>query len=227
MRRLLRLARAGHRHAGGIRVMKNGSFLFIGLFIALAISWAGLALGSHAQLGELRPYYDQDKGATFPQPSTGIANRGKLVYQDLGCAACHTQSVRRAGFGSDIDRKWGTRQSVARDYIYQDRVQLGLSRVGPDLANVGGRVKSEADVYQLLYRGTPNMPAYPFLFEHRPASMQPSPKAIARDGAEEIVPSARAEVLAAYLLSLNNAYDYPEAKPFVPPAEGKKEGERK
>ncbi len=195
--------------------MKNGTFLFLGIFAALAISWAGLALGTNAQIAGVRPYYDQLEDKTFPEPMAGIAKRGRVVYQNLGCASCHTQAVHRAGSGSDIERKWGTRQSVARDYIYQERVQLGQSRLGPDLTNVGNRVKTANEIYQLLYHGTAIKPAYRFLFVEHPHDVEPSSKVVARIGDREVVPSAQAEELAAYLLSLKTAYDYPEAKPFV------------
>lgn len=213
--------------------MKNGPLFFLGIFAALALSWAGLALGPTAQLGGLAPYYDKGEDKAFPERSPGVASRGRLVYADLGCAACHTQEVRRPGFGDDQERKWGDRQSVARDYIHQDRVQLGQTRVGPDLTNYGARIEAaekdpvrrEQAVYNYLYRGTSAMPAYAFLFEENPANAQPSAKAVAREGDREIVPSARAEVLAAYLLSLKTVYDYPEAKPVVIAAE--KEAEHK
>jgi cytochrome c oxidase cbb3-type subunit 2 len=207
--------------------MKNGLLLFLGIFAALGISWAGLALGSSAQLAGLAPYYDQLENRAFPERAPGIASRGKLVYEDLGCAACHTQAVRRPGFGSDTERKWGDRQSYARDYIHQDRVQLGLSRVGPDLTNVGARLKSASDVYKLLYQGTATMPAYPFLFEERLAQSESSPKAVAKVAGREIVPTPRAEVLAAYLLSLNTPADYPVEKADNTIAPAKKEGEHK
>ena len=41
--------------------------------------------------------------------------------------------------GPDIARGWGMRQSVAEDYLYDQPVQLGSLRAGPDLANVGVR----------------------------------------------------------------------------------------
>ena len=41
--------------------------------------------------------------------------------------------------GPDIARGWGVRQSVAEDYLYDDPVQLGSLRAGPDLADVGVR----------------------------------------------------------------------------------------
>jgi cytochrome c oxidase cbb3-type subunit II len=207
--------------------MKNGPLFFLGVFAALALSWAGLALGTNAQLGGLTSYFDKTEDKAFPERPPGIAARGRLVYQDLGCAACHTQQVRRPGFGFDSARKWGERQSVARDYIYQDRVQLGQTRIGPDLTNFGARLealekdpaKREQAVYNFLYHGTSAMPAYAFLFDESPAHAQPSPKAVGHEGDREIVPSPRAVVLAAYLLSLKTTYDYPEAKPVVIAAE--------
>lgn len=208
--------------------MKNGPLFFLGLFAAIAISWAGIVLGSHVQIGSLAPYFDEAQSQAFPQRSGGIAMRGQLVYADLGCAACHTQQVRRPGFGSDQERGWGERQSVARDYIFQPRPQLGSSRFGPDLANFGARIEQAADpvgeIYNLLYNGSPTHPSYKFLFEHEEIVGQPSNKALrlAGDNAPapgfQIVPTERAQALAAYLQSLKTGYDYPEARPYVPPA---------
>ena len=113
--------------------MKNSPLFFIALFGALALSFSALVLGSLRQFGQLDAYFDAGEGAAFPARAPGLAARGMLVYRDLGCAACHTQQVRRPGFGTDQERGWGDRQSVARDYIYQTRVQLGQTRIGPDL----------------------------------------------------------------------------------------------
>src|SRR5947199_8299555 len=112
--------------------MKSGPFFLLGLLVALTLSWAGLVLGANAQLGALTPYYDEAESAAFPARPSGLAARGQLVYADLGCAACHTQQVRRPDFGSDQARGWGDRQSVARDYIFQLRPQLGAMPIGPD-----------------------------------------------------------------------------------------------
>ena len=208
--------------------MKNNFLFFIGLAAALGISWAGIVLGSNAQLGGLAPYYDDNEQATFPGWMAGQAARGQLVYKDLGCAACHTQQVRRPDFGSDQARGWGDRQSVARDYIYQPFPQIGHARIGPDLANLGDRKPSAPDaddLLHLLYSGAPGMPSYRFLFEHRAigAGAQPSANALPLMGSEkpkdgwEVVPTRRAVALAAYLVSLKNPYTFPEAVP-VPPA---------
>ena len=208
--------------------MKNGLLLFIGLFAALGFSWAGIVLGSNAQLGALAPYFDDGEGQSFPQRPPGTAARGQLVYRDLNCASCHTQQVRRPDFGSDQARGWGDRQSVARDYIYQPWVQLGQSRTGPDLTNLQSRkptAPDAEDLMEMLYTGQGSMPAYRFLFEERRVTGQVSEHALALTGllrppaGREVVPTARAEALVAYLMSLNTVYDYPEAKP-APANEG-------
>ena len=41
--------------------------------------------------------------------------------------------------GSDLDHGWGVRRSVAEDFLYDNPVQLGGLRAGPDLANIGLR----------------------------------------------------------------------------------------
>jgi cytochrome c oxidase cbb3-type subunit 2 len=208
--------------------MKNGFTFFLGLVLALGLAWAGIVLGSNAQLGRLAPYYDENEGKAFPERMAGIAARGQLVYQDLGCAACHTQQVRRPDFGSDKARGWGDRQSVARDYISQAHVQLGESRIGPDLANFGARpLAVDADrLTQYLYDVHGGMPSYRFLFEERKIVGERSDKAlkVATPAGYEIVPTHRVESLVAYLQGLNNVYEYPEAKPVEPAA---KEGESK
>jgi cytochrome c oxidase cbb3-type subunit 2 len=209
--------------------VKSNFVFFLGLFAALLISWAGIVLGSNAQLGSLAPYFDDNEGASFPPWMPGEAARGQLVYRDLGCAACHTQQVRRPGFGSDQERGWGDRQSVARDYIYQPFPQLGLRRIGPDLTNIGGRKPTAPDaddLLHMLYAGSGGMPPYRFLFETRPIGVgaQPSSEALKLVGALEpkagweVVPTPRARALAAYLVSLKTVYDYPESVPVAPPA---------
>jgi cytochrome c oxidase cbb3-type subunit 2 len=208
--------------------MKNGFFFFVGLFFSVAIAWAGIVLSSHVQLGQLAPYFDENEGKAFPERMPGIAARGQLVYQDLGCAACHTQQVRRPDFGSDKARGWGERQSVARDYVSQAAVQLGESRIGPDLANFGARPRSvdASRLTQYLYEPHGGMPSYRFLFETRKVVGERSSAALNVQSAPgtEVVPTPRAVALVAYLQSLNSPYEYPEARPMVPTAE-KKEGE--
>jgi cytochrome c oxidase cbb3-type subunit 2 len=146
--------------------------------------------------------------------------------------ACHTQQVRRPDYGADQARGWGDRQSVARDYIYQFRPQLGSQRVGPDLANLAARKPSppEAeDLLKMLYAGTPAHPSYRFLFDKRKVVGERADHALnftdnlAAGHGYEIVPTRGAEALVAYLLSLKNGYEYPEARPVETAAPEKKE----
>lgn len=202
--------------------MKNGLMLFLGLLGAMLIPWSAIVLGSLGELGRLAPYYDDNDSQSYPLRPSGIAAQGELVYRSLNCAACHTQQVRREGFGADIARGWGERQSVSRDYIYRANPELGEFRIGPDLANLAGRKPTAPDIddlYTLLYEGQGQMPAYRFLFHYRKIIGQPADDALkltgryeARPG-YEIVPTRAAQELAGYLLSLNSTYTYPEARP--------------
>jgi cytochrome c oxidase cbb3-type subunit 2 len=223
--------------------MKNGLTLFFWVFLTLALSWAGLLLTAHRQIGGLSQHKDQADETLYPQALSGLANQGRLVYQDLGCVTCHTQQVRQHGFGNDLaeGRKWGERGSYARDYIRDQTVLIGQNRLGPDLRNVGSRLgdskpEEYADwFYKLLYApqsvaaGT-NMPAHPFLFDVHPvAGRQPSahalqlPSKYAPGPGLEVVPTARAVALVAYLQSLKDTYDYPTERERNLPAP-KKEG---
>ena len=205
--------------------MKNGLVLFLGIFATIALSWAGMVLTAHNQYGALAQFKDPVEETLNPYALPGLANQGREVYQDLGCVSCHTQQVRRDGYGADVARKWGDRQSVARDYIREQTVFVGSARLGPDLRNVGARIPEADYFYKLLYapeKIAPGMPAHAFLFDVRPIRAgQPSPKALKVSGVPagyEVVPTHRAEALVAYLLSLKDTYEYPEAKPYVAPA---------
>ncbi|WPJ95727.1 cbb3-type cytochrome c oxidase subunit II [Coraliomargarita algicola] len=221
--------------------MKNLPLLFCGIFFALAFSFTGLILSSHIQLGSLTRTTetlvpsDEDptvlvmpEGETlFPAMPGGIEQQGKDVYISMGCIYCHTQQIRRSGFGADIDRGWGSRQTVARDYITQDRVLLGTMRAGPDLANVGGRIFQQGGrdwhhlhLYnpQITSEGS-TMPPFAFLYELREIDGTASADALkfppdskyAPEAGYEVVPTRRAKALVEYLLSLKINYSLPEA----------------
>src|SRR5258708_7039851 len=149
--------------------MKNGLALFLGVFATLALSWAGLLLNAHHQLGGLSPFKDRVDDPLSPQPRPGLADWGGLFSQDLVCVTCHTQQVRQEGSGGDIERKWGERGSYARDYLRDTTVFIGQSRIGPDLRNVRARAYAHAEFfYKILYAPHsvaqgPNLPAHTFL----------------------------------------------------------------
>ncbi|AOS45019.1 Cytochrome C oxidase, mono-heme subunit/FixO [Lacunisphaera limnophila] len=214
--------------------MKNGLVLFLGVFATLALSWAGLLLAAHKQIGSLPQYKDPIEQTLFPAPLTGIADQGRAVYQDLGCVSCHTQQVRYDGFGSDLKRGWGERGSFAREYIREKTVLIGSSRLGPDLRNVGNRPYASAEYFHgLLYAPESvapggNKPAHAFLYETRALDgNQASYKALklsskfAPGEGLEVVPTYRAEALVAYLMSLKDTYSYPAESGLNAPAPAK------
>ena len=141
----------------------------------------------------------------------------KNISQDRAAAA--QLKLKQAGataqvvfipLGVDLDRQWGARRTVGADYLYDDPVQIGNSRLGPDLANAGARLP-DANWHLLhLYdpRTTVNgsiMPAYRYLFETRklPVGKQPSPQALVlADKSIEVIPTQEARQLVAYLQSL-------------------------
>lgn len=64
------------------------------------------------------------------------AERAKKLLEEG--AKCEVEYTVHSN-GRDLDRGWGVRQTVARDYIYDNALALGSLRVGPDLANIGSR----------------------------------------------------------------------------------------
>src|SRR5438874_894866 len=72
-----------------------------------------------------------------------MAERGRKIYAANGCVYCHSQQVRADYAASDIERKWGTRRSAPRDYIFERPAMLGKLRMGPDLSNIGKRAPAE------------------------------------------------------------------------------------
>ncbi len=221
--------------------MNRAPLIFLGVFFAIAFSWTGIVLTNHLSYADLQPVFDENEGKAFPQRLPGVAERGKEVYRDLGCVYCHTQQVRHAGFGTDLDRGWGDRGSVARDYIHEKRVYLGTMRTGPDLRNVGARFAGSGGrdwhiqhFYdpQITSKGS-IMPPYRFLFETRPIVGEPSADAVQSKlpahyqppAGHEIVLTQRGQDLIAYLLALKDGPLGPEetARLYVPKSESKSE----
>src|SRR5436190_3211514 len=123
--------------------MKWVPALFLGIFGTFAFSWTGLTLIPNFQIGHLDPQSDEEQTDIYPMPKSGMADRGRKIYVANGCVYCHSQQVRADYAASDIDRKWGTRRSAPRDYIFERPALLGKMRVGPDLSNIGKRAPSE------------------------------------------------------------------------------------
>lgn len=218
--------------------MSRISSLFTGLSACFAISLGVCVLLPQAQLGSLSPDFKEEDGKisdVYPTPSGGIAAAGREVYVSQGCQTCHSQVVRGAET-ADMERGWGARRTVARDYLFENPPVLGSRRLGPDLANVGSSgwrnepaddqvrpAKRDAAWHYLhLYHPTAivkasNMPSYKSLFDLRKVTGAASldalalPAEMAPPAGFELVPKAEAKSLVAYLLSLDRSHPLKEA----------------
>jgi cytochrome c oxidase cbb3-type subunit II len=195
--------------------------LFFGVFVLFAAAWLGLVAYPYLTFAGLRQSKDDATGALAPLGNPGTAAQGARIYAANGCLYCHSQFVRAQDEGNDVDRKWGTRRTVARDYMFDRQVFLGTSRLGADLSNVGVRQTDPQWFYRILYSPQTmspevSMPAYRWLFETRQIQGQPSVDALKLEGAEapspgyEIVPTEEGKALVGYLLSLKKNYPLPE-----------------
>jgi cytochrome c oxidase cbb3-type subunit II len=198
----------------------------IGIFITLGLAWLAFVVGASRQFGDLSPEAEilEDDGSRpadaelFPKDMPGLAKQGAEDYLSLGCVSCHTQQVRLVEAGFDVERGWGKRPSVPRDYVLQDHVMLGNTRIGPDLANFGLRENGNNWLHQHLYEPQSVVsdsicPPSPFLYEKteeaKDGSIEIPPRE--EDGQpRHVIPSLRANRIVAYLQSLNQDYELPE-----------------
>lgn len=152
------------------------------------------------------------------------ADFAQKTLEDAGAKAM----IQVRAVGADMDRGWGRRGSVARDFLQDHPLLLGSQRLGPDLANIGVRKPDAA--WQLKHLYAParvvegsTMPPYRFLFQKRKVNQVRSADALALEGdlapgpGFEIVPTTEAKALVAYLLSLRSDVPLFEA-PFSAPA---------
>ncbi|HEV8540782.1 MAG TPA: cbb3-type cytochrome c oxidase subunit II [Verrucomicrobiae bacterium] len=191
--------------------MNNGAFIFLGTLLVMLWSWYGIVVKNFKDITALKPQALLE-GGNYPAGRSGTANLGQLTYCANGCAECHTMQVRMKGYGADIERGWGRRNTTLQDFLYDQQVFLGQARVGPDLAGVGNR---NPDVQtQLLHLYNPRltapgsmMPQYPYLFEKRKVHGRASRESLRlpdnfREAGLEVVPTHEAIALAEYLVSL-------------------------
>ncbi len=158
-----------------------------------------------------------------PAVVTNVISSLKLNELDKDTASAAVSKITAAGgkaeihikaTGPDMTRGWGLRRSVAEDFLYDDPVQLGSIRIGPDLADIGTRQPDANLLLRHLYapRSVTKdsaMPPFRYLFRVQKIGRQPSqdalqlPKEFAPPAGYEVVPTARAQELVAYLLSLH------------------------
>ena len=202
--------------------MKSITSLVLGIFVLFGLSWVGFVAYPYMSFAELKADRDSVTNELTPPGVPGVAQQGSQVFAANGCVYCHSQFARDKVEGGDIDRQWAKRRTVARDYMNDRQVFLGVSRLGPDLTNVGVRQKNAQWYYRLLYdpqtvSPASIMPPYRWLFREQKVAGQPANNALKLEGADkprpgyEIVPTAEGESLVAYLLSLKRDYNLPEA----------------
>ena len=158
-----------------------------------------------------------------PAAMTHLISSLKLNGLDKDLAEARVDKITAAGgkaeihivaSGPDITRGWGRRHSVAEDFLYDDPVQLGSLRIGPDLADVGTR-QPDAN-WQSVHLYAPQsvvkdsaMPPFRYLFRVQKIGSATSPDALifpkgfGPPAGYEAVPTPQAVALAAYLLSLH------------------------
>jgi cytochrome c oxidase cbb3-type subunit 2 len=206
--------------------MNNLAKFTIGIFLTLGIAWLAFVVGARKQYGDLVPSPQalEEDGSIpadadlYPIDLAGLAKQGAEEYASLGCVTCHTQQVRRVETGFDVERGWGKRPSVPRDYVLQDHVLLGNSRIGPDLANLGLREYSDEWLHQHLFEPQSMIPSSlcppsPFLYDEidEPEYTDIEVTTVEDDDSTRYIrPSLRANRLVAYLQSLKQDYELPE-----------------
>ena len=215
--------------------MNNLAKFTIGIFLTLGIAWLAFVVGARKQYGDLVPSPQalEEDGSVpadadlFPVDLSGLAKQGAEEYASLGCVACHTQQVRREETGFDVERGWGKRSSVPRDYVLQEHVLLGNSRIGPDLANLGLREYSDEWIHQHLFEPQSLIPSSlcppsPFLYAEIDEPVNSDIEITSEEGGDNtryIRPSIRANRLVTYLQSLKQDYELPEVAFVELPAE--------
>lgn len=209
--------------------MDRISLILGGVLATVIASLFGLVLIPDMQFGRMQPtevMAADGSTSVYPRALEEYEEApGKEVYRALGCVYCHSQQVRPEGFGADIDRGWGRRRSVPRDYVLQAPPFLGTMRTGPDVANIGVRQPSSEWHYLHLFDPqitSPGsvMPPFKFLFETtvgdepEPPLGSPAIRLPESYASTEtwIVPSRDAMDLVAYLNSLEQAHELEDVR---------------
>src|ERR1700741_2098506 len=82
--------------------MNYGPLIFLAAFFALAGSWFGFVLTPQMQVGRLQQTNTVPDNVIYPVARPGLAKEGLDVYRANGCAACHSQQVRRTGTEAEV-----------------------------------------------------------------------------------------------------------------------------
>jgi cytochrome c oxidase cbb3-type subunit 2 len=205
--------------------MNKTLLIVLGVVATVLASLAGLVLIPDWQatgLGPATVATPDGREVSYPEPlDEYLQAAGREVYRAEGCLYCHSQQVRPEGFGADLERGWGLRRSVPRDYIHDRPPLLGTMRTGPDLANIG--IRQPSDDWHHLHLYNPRitspgstMPPFRYLYETR-SEKPPTGEAYRLpdefvDRETWIVPTKEARELVAYLKALRQEYDLEQVR---------------
>ena len=221
----------------------------LGLSASFGIAWLAIIVVPFIKMRNLAPIElneatDGATGIFYPKRTGRIAD-GALVYAENGCYLCHSQLVRPTYAGNDLyhvdlgglkadpDRGDTRRETNAYDFFGEKFAHIGVSRMGPDLSNLGRRVdtnyaagKDSAKwLYDHLYnprqeplRWKSTCPSFRFMFDERPVTGNSSNDVVSFNTAEgtQMVPNSDAKALVSYLLSLKKDQAVPAALNFAP-----------
>jgi cytochrome c oxidase cbb3-type subunit 2 len=222
----------------------------LSLSASFGVAWLAIVIVPYFKMRAIEPAAIEEgegTGAVFIPKRAGRIADGAEVYAENGCYQCHTQLVRPTYAGNDMFRPdWGgiaadedrgdtRRETNAFDFGGEKFAQIGVTRIGPDLSNLGRRVEAiyakgldpEQWIYRHLYnpRWEPihrdsSCPSVSFLFDVRELKGNPSDEALPFPVGEgmEITPKPEARALASYLLSLKKDQSVPAFLNFAPPA---------
>lgn len=225
---------------------------FLGLSASFGAAWLAIIIIPFIKMRSLEPIaMDEAEGTNavyIPKRAGRIAD-GAEVYAENGCYLCHSQLIRPtyagndmfrpdwAGLANDEDRGDTRRETNAFDYAGEDFAQIGVSRMGPDLSNVGRRVEAvyapaeeiepETWLYRHLYnprwkpqRRSSTCPSFRFMFAETEIKGIASDESLPFDGVDggEISPQPDARALVSYLLSLKKDQAVPASLDFSPEA---------
>ena len=225
---------------------------FLGLSASFGVAWLAIIIVPFISMRSLEPLEMEDAEGTnvvyIPKRAGRIAD-GAEVYAENGCYLCHTQLVRPTYAGNDMFRPdWGgladdedrgdtRRETNAFDFPGEDFAKIGVTRMGPDLSNLGRRVEAlyaleanmEPDMwlYRHLYnprwaplRRSSTCPSFRFLFDETDVKGNPSNETLPFAGKNggEISPGPDARALVSYLISLKKDQPVPASLDFSPDA---------
>ena len=128
--------------------MNRSIQLFAGVIGSFALSAYALVLLPQKQIGALDPQFVEEDGKVvdqYPIQNQGIVEKGREVYAANGCFYCHSQQVRDEQNGLDIERGWGVRRTVARDYIFEQPAYLGSTRFAGFTVSPSGSLRHLAE----------------------------------------------------------------------------------